>query len=117
MEAAYKTIELAFSPEIMRKVYLAKYVPYGWIPPRPSILKDPEIQKRVPWMKEALTKLMDRKDIYYFEQAPLPEYFRAMDAAATALHKAMSGGTTVDKGFNEAQLEAEALFKKAGYIK
>lgn len=117
MEAAYKTIELAFSPEIMRKVYLEKYVPYGWIPPRPSILHDPEIQKRVPWMKEALAKLMDRKDIYYFEQAPLPEYFRAMDAAATALHQAMATGTTVDKGFNEAQKEAEALFKKAGYIK
>ena len=42
---------------------------------------------------------------------------RSPSAAATALHKAMSGGTTVDKGFNEAQLEAEALFKKAGYIK
>jgi multiple sugar transport system substrate-binding protein len=117
MEAAYKVIELAFSKEVMRKVYLEKYVPYGWIPPRPSILRDPEIQKRVPWMKEALTKLMDRKDIYYFEQAPLPEYFRAMDAAATALHKAMSTGTTVNKGFDEAQKEAEALFKKAGYIK
>ena len=117
MEAAYKTIELAFSPEVMRKVYLAKYVPYGWIPPRPSILHDPEVQRRVPWMKEALAKLMDRKDIYYFEQAPLPEYFRAMDAAATALHKAMSTRTTVNKGFDEAQKEAEALFKKAGYIK
>ncbi len=117
MEAAYKVIELAFSKELMRKVYLEKYVPYGWIPPRPSILRDPDIQKRVPWMKEALAKLMDRKDIYYFEQAPLPEYFRAMDAAATALHKAMSSGTTVNKGFDEAQKEAEALFKKAGYIK
>jgi multiple sugar transport system substrate-binding protein len=116
-EAAYKTIELAFSPEIMRKVYLEKYVPYGWIPPRPSILNDPEIQKRVPWLKPALTKLMDRKDIFYFELAPLPEYFTAIDSMATALSKAMAGGTTVDKGFNEAQKEAEAVFKKSGYIK
>ncbi len=116
-EAAYKTIELAFSKEIMRKVYLEKYVPYGWIPPRPSILNDPEIQKRVPWMKPALTKLMDRKDIYYFELAPLPEYFNAIDSAGSALHKAMTGGTTVEKGFAEAQKEMEAIFKKAGYLK
>ena len=116
-EAAYKTIELAFSKEIMRKVYLEKYVPYGWIPPRPSILNDPEIQKRVPWMKPALTKLMDRKDIFYFELSALPEYFNAIDSMATALSKAMSGGTTVEKGFNDAQKEAEAVFKKAGYIK
>jgi multiple sugar transport system substrate-binding protein len=116
-EAAYKTIELAFSREIMRKVYLEKYVPYGWIPPRPSILNDPEIQKRVPWMKPALTKLMERKDIYYTEQAALPEYFNAIDSVGSALQKAMSGRTTVEKGFNEAQKEIEALFKKAGYIK
>ena len=101
----------------MRKVYLEKYVPYGWIPPRPSILNDPEIQKRVPWMKPALTKLMDRKDIFYFELSALPEYFNAIDSMATALSKAMSGGTTVEKGFNDAQKEAEAVFKKAGYIK
>ncbi len=116
-EAAYKTIELAFSREIMRKVYLEKYVPYGWIPPRPSILNDPEIQKRVPWMKPALTKLMERKDIFYFELAPLPEYFNAIDSAGSALHKAMTGGTTVEKGFAEAQKEMEAIFKKAGYLK
>jgi ABC-type glycerol-3-phosphate transport system substrate-binding protein len=116
-EAAYKTIELAFSKEIMRTVYTEKYVPYGWIPPRPSILNDPELQKRVPWMKPALTKLMDRKDIFYFELSPLPEYFNAIDSMATALSKAMSGGTTVEQGFNDAQREAEAVFKKAGYIK
>jgi ABC-type glycerol-3-phosphate transport system substrate-binding protein len=116
-EAAYKTIELAFSPDIMRKVYLEKYVPYGWIPPRPSIVNDPEVQKKVPWMKPAMVKLMERKDIYYTELAPLPEYFNAIDAMATALSKAMSGGTTVEQGFNEAQKEAEAVFKKAGYIK
>ena len=64
-----------------------------------------------------MTKLMDRKDIFYTEEAALPEYFSAIDSMATALHKAMSGGTTVEKGFNEAQKEAEAVFKKAGYIK
>jgi ABC-type glycerol-3-phosphate transport system substrate-binding protein len=101
----------------MRKVYYEKYVPYGWIPPRPSILKDPETQKRVPWMKPALEKLMDRKDIYYFELSALPEYFAAIDAAGSALHKAMSGATTVEEGFATAQKEAEALFKKAGYLK
>jgi ABC-type glycerol-3-phosphate transport system substrate-binding protein len=116
-EAAYKTLELAFSPELMRKVYLEKYVPYGWIPPRPSILNDPEVQRRVPWMKPMMTKLMDRKDIFYTEEAALPEYFSAIDSMATALHKAMSDGTSVEKGFNEAQKEAEAVFKKAGYIK
>ena len=116
-EAAYKTLELAFSPELMRKVYLEKYVPYGWIPPRPSILNDPEVQRRVPWMKPMMTKLMDRKDIFYTEEAALPEYFNAIDSMATALHKAMSEGTTVEKGFNEAQKEAEVVFKKAGYIK
>jgi multiple sugar transport system substrate-binding protein len=116
-EAAYKTIELAFSKEVMRKVYFEKYVPYGWIPPRPSILKDPETQKRVPWMKPALEKLMDRKDIFYFELAALPEYFAAIDAAGSALHKAMSGATTVEEGFAAAQKEAEAIFKKAGYLK
>ncbi len=116
-EAAYKTIELAFSPEIMRKVYLEKYVPYGWIPPRPSILNDPEVQKKVPWMKPMMTKLMDRKDIFYTELAPLPEYFNAIDSMATALSKAMAGATTVEQGFNDAQKEAEAVFRKAGYIK
>ncbi len=116
-EAAYKTIELAFSPEIMRKVYLEKYLPYGWIPPRPSILNDPEVQKRVPWMKPMLAKLMNRKDVFYTEMAPLPEYFNAIDSMATALNKAMAGGVTVEQGFNEAQKEAEAVFKKAGYIK
>lgn len=116
-EAAYKTIELAFSREIMRKVYLDKYLPYGWIPPRQSILKDPEVEKLVPWMKPMLAKLMERKDIFYTELAPLPEYFTAIDSMATALHKAMSGATTVEAGFAEAQKEAEAVFKKAGYIK
>ncbi len=116
-EAAYKTIELGFSPEIMRKVYLEKYAPFGWIPPRPSVLSDPETQKRAPWMKAALAKLMDRKDVHYFEMAPLPEYFSAIDSITTALHKAMTGDTTVEQGFNQAQKEVEAIFKKAGYIK
>jgi ABC-type glycerol-3-phosphate transport system substrate-binding protein len=101
----------------MRKVYLEKYVPYGWIPPRPSILNDPEVQRRVPWMKPALAKLMQRKDIFYFELSALPEYFSAIDSAGSALHKALAGTITVEKGFAEAQKEAEAVFKKAGYIK
>jgi len=116
-EAAYKTIELAFSKEIMKKVYLEKYTPYGWIPPRPSVLNDPEVQKKVPWMKPALDKLMKPKDVYYFELAALPEYFNAMDIIAAALGNAMVGKVEVEKAFNEAQKEAEDLFRKAGYIK
>lgn len=116
-EAAYKTIELAFSREIMKKVYMEKYAPYGWIPPRPSVLNDPEVKARVPWMDAALKKLMEPEDIYYFELAALPEYFNAIDSAASAISNSLAGKEDISEGFEKAQKEVIKLFKKAGYIK
>lgn len=116
-EAAYKTIELAFSRRIQKKVLLEKYAPFGWVPPRPSVLGDPEVQRAVPWLRAAVSKLLAPEDIYYFELPALPEYFHAMDIAGGALSKALAGEADVETAFNEAQLELENLFKKAGYIK
>ena len=63
----------------------------------------------------ALAKLVERTDIFYTEEATLSEYFSAIDSVATALSKAMASGMTVDKGFNGAQKEAEAIFKRVEY--
>lgn len=116
-EAAYKTIELGFSKHIMKKVFLEKYAPYGWIPPRPSVLLDPDVQKAAPILGEAVKKLMDPEGIAYFDVPAQPEYFQAMDIAATAVSKALTGEVEVKTAFNNAQAELEDFFKRAGLIK
>jgi multiple sugar transport system substrate-binding protein len=116
-EAAYKVLELAFSPRIMKKVFIEKGVDVGWIPPRPSTLKAPEVQQAAPIMKEVAEKLMEDKSIYYFYSPTLPEYVNAMDICATAVAKTLAGQDTVTAAFNDAQDQLVELFKKAGLIK
>jgi ABC-type glycerol-3-phosphate transport system substrate-binding protein len=116
IEAAYKVMELAFSPRIMRKVATEKYLPYGWIVPRPSLLKDPSITSLAPHL-EAADQLLDSSKNYFFFLPTLPEYPQCMDIAGTALSKALAGEQDVVSAFNEAQKKMEDLFKKAGYMK
>ncbi|MBD3305160.1 extracellular solute-binding protein [candidate division KSB3 bacterium] len=115
-EAAYKTIELGFSKRIMKQVFLEKYAPYGWIPPRPSVLLDPDVQQAAPILAEAVKKLMEPEGIAYFDVPAQPEYFQAMDIAATALSKALTGDVDVTSAFNDAQTELEEFFKRAGLL-
>ena len=88
MNAAYKVLELAMSPRIMKKVFLEKYAPFGWVVPRPSVLRDPEVVAKAPFLEKAATELLDPKNNYYFFLPALPEYPQAMDIAGTALSKA-----------------------------
>ncbi|NLJ04841.1 MAG: extracellular solute-binding protein, partial [Exilispira sp.] len=115
-EAAYKTIELAFSAPIIKKVFLEKYTPYGWIPPRPSVLEDPESIAAVPLMKNITKRLLDPENVYYFEMPTLPEYYASIDICGAALSSALAGETDVETAFNKAQEELEELFYQAGYI-
>ncbi len=116
-EAAYKVAELAFSHRIMKKVYIEKHAPYGWIPPRPSVLDDPEVNEVASFLKSVLQKLLDPEKVYFFFTPTLPEYKQAMDICGTALSNALAGKIDVRKAYNKAQNELEELFKKAGYIK
>lgn len=115
-EAAYKTIELAFSAQVMKELFLEKYAPYGWIPPRPSILEDPEVIDAVPFMEETVERILDPDYVYYFELPALPEYFAAIDICGAALSSALAGEVDVETAFNQAQVELEDLFYQAGYI-
>jgi multiple sugar transport system substrate-binding protein len=116
IEAAYKVMELAFSPRIMRKVATEKYLPYGWIVPRPSLLEDPAITSMAPHLKAA-PKLLDSDENFFFFLPTLPEYPQCMDIAGNALSKALAGEQDVVSAFNEAQEQLEDLFRKAGYMK
>jgi multiple sugar transport system substrate-binding protein len=114
--AAYKLLELILTPEIQKKVLLEKFAAGGWVPVRYSVMKNPEVQERIPWMKRVNDDLM-RKDIYYFQLAQIPEYSAAIDIAAAQIHKAMAGQLTAEAAMAQAQTELEGLFKRAGYIK
>lgn len=117
-EAAYKVLELAFTHRIMKKVFIKKYAPYGWVIPRPSVLADPEVQKVAPIMGQVGSRLMDPKDMYYFYSPTLPEYVNAMDITASTLSKALTMEVEdVENLFNDAQKELESLFTRAGLIK
>jgi len=115
MAAAYKVLELAFSPEVMKQVAMEKYLPYDWIIPRPSIISDPEVLKIAPHLKD-VPGLLNTEENWFFFSPTLPEYPQAMDIAGTALSKALVGDIEVRKSFNQAQEELEELFRKAGYL-
>lgn len=115
-EAAYKLLELAFSRDIMKATLLSKYRKGGWVPPRVSVLSDPEVQQALPWMKRALERLF-ADDIYYFQLSAIPEYYASIDIAAGALSEALAGKKSVREALNEAQEQLIGLFTKAGYIK
>jgi len=117
LPAAYKVLELAMSPRIMKKVFLEKYAPFGWIVPRPSVLRDSEVVARAPFLNQAAEDLLDSSKNYFFFLPTLPEYPQAMDIAGNALSKALAGEIGVRTAYNQAQAELEALFRKAGYIK
>jgi len=117
IEAAYKVLELAMSPRIMKKVAMEKYLPYGWVIPRPSVLRDPEVVARAPFLKTAAEELLDPDKNYFFFSPTLPEYPQLMDIAGSALSKALAGEIDVVSAFNDAQKKLEEVFKKAGYIK
>jgi multiple sugar transport system substrate-binding protein len=116
MDAAYKVMELAFSPRIMKQVATEKYLPYGWICPRPSVLKDPSVTSMAPHLKIAGDELLDASQNYFFFLPTLPEYPQCMDIAGNALSRALAGEENVVAGFNKAQDELEELFRKAGYM-
>jgi hypothetical protein len=102
----------------MKKVFIKKYAPYGWVIPRPSVLADPEVQKVAPIMGQVGSRLMDPKDMYYFYSPTLPEYVNAMDITASTLSKALTMEVEdVENLFNDAQKELESLFTRAGLIK
>jgi multiple sugar transport system substrate-binding protein len=115
LEAAYKVLELAFSPQMMKKVTMEKYLPYDWIPPRPSVIEDPEVLAMAPHLAD-VPELLDTSKNYFFFSPTLPEYPQAMDIAGNALSKALAGDVSVRAAFNQAQKELEELFKRAGYI-
>jgi multiple sugar transport system substrate-binding protein len=117
MKGAYKVLELAFSPGVMRKIATEKYLPYGWIVPRPSVLKDPSVVAKAPHLKQAGEELLDATRNYFFFLPTLPEYPQAMDIAGTALSSALAGKMSPDQANEDAQKKLEELFKKAGYIK
>jgi multiple sugar transport system substrate-binding protein len=117
LPAAYKVLELAMSPRIVKKVFLEKYAPFGWVVPRPSVMRDPEVVARAPFLKQAAEDLLDPTRNYFFFLPSIPEYPQAMDIAGNALSKALAGEVAVRAAFNQAQKELEELFKKAGYIK
>ena len=110
---AYKVLELAFSKRIMKQVFLEDYAPYGWIPPSLPVLEDPEVQAAAPWASDALDMISD-PSIFYYDVPALPEYFQAMDIAATALSRAIAGEESVRDAFNDAQEDLEEYFAEAG---
>jgi multiple sugar transport system substrate-binding protein len=115
--AAYKVMELASTRELQKKVLVERFPSGGWVPPRMSLLKDPEMQQRYPWMKRALNDLLLGKDLYYFQLGQIPEYFASIDIVGAQIHKALAGQVTAEAAMAAAQGELEALFKRAGYIK
>ncbi len=117
MKAAYKVMELAFSPRIMKQVATEKFLPYGWIVPRPSVLKDPAITAKAAHLKIAGDELLDSSKNYFFFLPSLPEYPQCMDIAGNALSNALAGNVDIETGFKDAQKKLEKLFKKAGYMK
>ena len=115
--AAYKILELAATRDLQKKVMTEKFPGGGWVPPRLSLMKDPDMIKRYPWMAKALKELILRKDVYYFQLGQIPEYFASIDILGAQIHRALSGQTTPEEAMTQAQGELEALFKRAGYIK
>jgi len=116
-DAAYKVLELASTRQIEKKVLREKYPYGGWVPPRISLMRDPELQKQYPWMKRALTDLLLRKDIYYFQLSQIPEYYACIDIVGTQISKALAGEQSAEAATTEAQRQLEVLFKQAGYLK
>ncbi len=66
LKAAYKVMELAFSPRIMKQVATEMFLPYGWIVPRPSVLKDPAVTAKASHLKIAGEELLDASKNYFF---------------------------------------------------
>jgi multiple sugar transport system substrate-binding protein len=114
MGVAYKVLELAFSPRIMKQVAIEKYLPYGWIIPRPSLISDPEIIGKAPHLK-SVPVLLNADENYFFFSPTLPQYPQAMDIAGTAVSKVLAGEAQVGPALDKAQMELEALFEKSGY--
>lgn len=103
-ETAYKLLEKALSPENMRKMTLEDF----YIPPRTSVVNDPEIIAKRPYMKRQQT--IFKPGIYHFSHPNHAEYNRMMDITVQAVSEALAGTKSVEKGFDEAQKKLQEFF-------
>jgi multiple sugar transport system substrate-binding protein len=110
-EAAYKLIETVASRQIMRRFVTET----STIPARRSIIEDPELLEKNPWMHNL--KVILAPDVDLVPDPAIPEFAELLDIVATSMEEARAGHKTVEEAYNDGQKKLEKLFKKAGYIK
>jgi ABC-type glycerol-3-phosphate transport system substrate-binding protein len=110
--AAWKFIEWATSPEIEKKVMLAGGELNGCTQ---IALNDPEVQQRLPYLKEVLDIAKISAQPYVFPQ--IPETVQIRDILASWVAKALTGQVADQVALDSAAKEVEELLKMGGYYK
>ncbi len=82
------------------------------VPPRKSLLNDPELQKKYRYYPAAVKSLELGKPY-----PPLPEFMEVGDIITRRVNQAVTGETPVKEALDTAAKETESLLRKRGYYK
>jgi len=101
--AALAFIQWATSAEVLKQL-----VPNGSSPPRLSILNDPTLQAKYPWL-EAEGEASSRAVVPISNAS----YFDLVDALSTDLNAALTGSKTAQEAMSDAQSQWEQILSSA----
>jgi multiple sugar transport system substrate-binding protein len=82
------------------------------VPPRKSLLNDPELQKKYRYYPAAVKSLEMGKPY-----PPLPEFMEVGDIVTRRVNQAVTGEISVKEALDKAAEETEVLLRKRGYYK
>jgi maltose-binding protein MalE len=82
---------------------------------RRSIIEDPELLAKNPWMYN-LKNIM-APDVDLVPDPPIREFAEVLDICTTSMEEARAGHKTVEEAYNEGQEKLIKLFREAGYLK
>jgi len=110
-EIAYKLCEYVASKEVQKRRAIEDNLP----PVRISVMNDPEVMSKQPWMKN-FSKIT-APNLALEPDVMNPHFNEILDITSTAISQAFAGEISVEEAYNIAQKQLIDLFKDAGYIK
>ena len=102
-EAAFKLWERVNSKEMHKWMALN----YGFISSRRSVLEDPEVQAKYPWMKD-LAEILARP-LFLTQEPKIPEFQQFKDIIGEAVNEALVSDRPVIEIFSEAQTKIDKV--------
>lgn len=109
----HKAAAWRFMKWFASKKHLREFVLNGGTPSRISTLKNPKIQKKLPWAK---TLLKATHNAYPEIRPRIAPTFQLINIVGKQVNEAITGSKSVDAAMKEAQQKGTQLLKQKGYL-